>query len=44
MYLDPATKGRVCTVSVDNFGDARRSFGTDEDLLLVDVAASDVML
>ncbi|KAA8592928.1 hypothetical protein FQN60_018383 [Etheostoma spectabile] len=34
-YNNPAYSDRVCCTSVGNFEEARRSYGTDEDILLV---------
>ncbi|XP_063050686.1 protein GUCD1 isoform X2 [Engraulis encrasicolus] len=34
-YNNPAFSDRVCCTSVSNFEEARRSYGTDEDILLI---------
>lgn len=34
-YNNPAFADRVCCTSVNNFEEARRSYGTDEDILLI---------
>ncbi|KAL2091808.1 hypothetical protein ACEWY4_011606 [Coilia grayii] len=34
-YNNPAFSDRVCCTSISNFEEARRSYGTDEDILLI---------